>query len=26
VITVDSGELVPAAAAGRYLDTTPLAD
>jgi N-acyl-D-aspartate/D-glutamate deacylase len=26
VITVDNGDLVPTAAAGRYLDTTPLAD
>jgi N-acyl-D-aspartate/D-glutamate deacylase len=26
VITVDSGDIVPSAAAGRYLDTTPLAD
>ena len=26
VITVDGGVLVPSAAAGRYLDTTPLAE
>ena len=26
VITVDSGDIVPSAAAGRYLDTTPLTD